>query len=274
MYGKRGYSKRPRRATAARPARKRTKYVKKTARVSTALKTYVSRAIGKNIENKRDWNSGANINIPNVVGAQPYFQSLNWTTPIQISGQYSNAGTRIGNQITCKRAVLTGSLNMKPYDVTNNPNLKDQLVSVVVFKLRQYANGINPTQTTYFSKMFQQGYTASGILNTPLDHIAPFNTDIAMIKAVRRFKMGFSAQNTFTQGAQQSNNDFAYHKYFKIDLTKFYKKVQKFNDFTNDAQNDNLFFMILTAPADNSAYVAPTAPLLLEWFWDATYEDA
>lgn len=271
MYGKRGYAKRSR---TRKPARRGRKYVKKSAGVTTAVKAYVKRALGRNIENKKDWNSGANITVSNVIAAQPYFQALNWQTAQQISGSYSNQGTRVGNQLTVKRAILKGSLNMKPYDLTNNPLIKDQLVSVVVFKLRQYANGINPTQTTYFSKMFQQGNTTAGILNTPLDHITPFNQDVAMIKAVRRFKMGFSSQATFTQPSQQANNDFNYQKYFTIDLTRFYKKIQRFNDGTSDATNDNLFFMILTAPADNSAYSAPTGPLLLEWYWDATFEDA
>lgn len=252
----------------------RKKVIKKPPKVSKSVKTYVDRKISSKIEDKKDWNQGGNIAVYNIVAGAPFLQTLNWQTGQQISGSYANQGTRVGNQIHVKKALLKCSLVMRAYDSVSNPFIKDQLVTLYVFKLRQYANGTNPTYATYFSKMFQQGNSVNTLTNTPTDHILPFNTDLCMIKAVRRFKMGFATQSTFTQPAQQPNNDFSYQKFITVDLTKFYKKMQRWNDGTTDANNDNLFFAIFAAPADNSATVSGVSPIILNWFWDATFEDA
>ena len=239
--------------------------------VSTAVKKYVNRSLNKTIENKFDYNT-ATSDISNQLASSPYFQPLNWQTT-QGTGQ----GNRIGNRLTVKNAVLTGSLNMKDYNAYSNSRQLDQLVTIVVFKLRTYLAGTNPTYSNTFSKMFQMGNSSAPLANTPLDHIRKFNKDIFQIKAVRRFKMGYSgaiingASGTGTQPVP--NNDFNYQRFFKIPLTKFYKKTQIFDEGgAVDARNDNLFFMVYCAPADGSVFTS--TPLSLTWDWEAQFEDA
>ena len=245
-----------------------------TKNVPLPIKKYVQRALGNRVENKVDWNGGNAGYVSNVSAAAPYHQTLNWQT-----AQGTGQGNRIGNLLTVKSAKLKISLVFAPYDVTSNPKLLEQLVTVVVFKVRSYANGTNPNYSTLFSKMFQNGNSVATLSNTPVDHLQPFNKDVMIVKAIRRFKIGFSNNSSVVTGLGATNihpnNDFNYQKFVSINCTKFYKKVQRFNDTTTDAYNDNLFFMIYTCPADGSAYIAPAnAPLRLSWFWDASYEDA
>ena len=253
---------------------KRTRRPRKRTGQGYVTKAQVRKMIGRRLENKKDWNGGEAGYVYNVAAAQPYVQSLNWDTT-QGTGQ----GNRTGNELTVKQAKLKISLSFASYDVTNNPRLLEQLVTVFVYKVRQYANGTNPSYSTFFNKMFQNGNSTATLANVPTDHIQPFNKDIMMVKAVRRFKMGFSNNSSVVVGLGSSNihpnNDFNYQKFVSIDCTKFYKKTQKFNDTTTNAYNDNLFMSIYTCPADGSAYSVPAAgPLKLSWFMDKTFEDA
>ena len=261
------YVKRTRRPRkAARRPRKRTG-------TGYVTKKQVARMIGRNIEDKYDYNF-ANSEISNQISNSPYFTQLNWTT-----AQGNTQGTRVGNQLRVKSAVVKGSLNMRDYSALTNSRELGQLVTLVVFKLKTYLAGTNPTYANTFSRMFQQGNTAVPLTNYPLDHIRTFNKDVFTIKAVRRFKMGFSYPtpnfgSVAPAGTIAPNNDFKYQQFFRIPLTKFYKKTQMFDDTSGaaDARNDNLFMMVFCAPADGSAFTS--TPLSISWDWEGKFEDA
>jgi len=264
------YSKKPL-AYKKRPMRK-TSSVKK---VSLAVKKYVKRSLNSAIEDKFDVQHDTSL-ISNVLsGTAPYFHNLNCQT-LQGVGQ----GSRIGNRQHVKSAVMRASFNMNYFNTFTNSRCLDQLVTIVVFKLKNYSTGSNPTDANFFSKMFQYGSSSIGLTNTPLDHLRKLNTDLMDVKFRKTFKMGYSLSSTaiggITVGPGTSpvpNNDFKYHQFVTIPLTKFYKKIQIYNDsVNNDAGNDNLFFMVYLAPADGDAFTS--TPLKITWDWNLTYEDA
>ena len=237
-------------------------------------KKQVARMIGRRIEDKYSYQTASGNDVSNALLTAPYFNQLNWAV-----SQGSGQGDRNGNKITVKNAVLKGSLNMRDYSSLSNSKQLDQLVTLVVFKLRNYVAGSNPTYSTLFSRFFQQGDTATTFGNVPLDHIRRFNKDLMMVKAVRHFKMGYSGTaNGIAGGGTGSqpvpNNDFKYQAFFKIPLTKYYKKSQMWDDTAgaSDARNDNLFFAVFCCPVDGSAFTS--TPLTISWDWEGTYEDA
>ena len=258
-----------------RRPRKITRRPRKRTNTGYVTKAQVNRMINKEVEDKTFYQYPFNpVEIANVLPPlEPFFNNLNYQV-LQGTGQ----GDRIGNKITHKSAWLKCSLNMKPYSALFNSRQLAQLVTLVVFKVRNYQTGVNPTYSNFFSKMFQLGNTSVPLTNKPIDHIRPFNQDIMDVKAVRRFKMGFSGQNSNTSTGPGTspvpNNDFDYHKFVSINLTKFYKKTQIFNDgiAPNDAHNDNLFFMVFCCPADGSAYTS--TPIELTWDLSMKYQDA
>lgn len=262
----RKYVKRTRRPRKGAPRR-----AKRTGK-GFVTKAQVARMIGRRIEDKCEFNTASNVDVPNKISQEPYFNDLNFQGISQGTGQ----GERIGNRCTIKSARLTGTINCKDYSTFSNSRQLDQLVTLVVFKLRNYTAGVNPTYANTFSKMFQLGSTSGPLTNTTLDHIRSFNKDIFMIKTIRKFKMGYStnvpsgANGTGTQAVP--SNDFKYQAFFKIPLTKYYKKTQMFNDNDTNVINDNLFFMVFTAPADNSAFTS--TPLAMSWDVEWKYEDA
>jgi len=265
------------------------KYVKRTRRPLKATrrprkrtgKGYVTKTQVKNMFNRRVENKCASRGIQgdtisNALSSAallPYFYQLNYVMP-QGLGQ----GARIGNRVHHKSASLKGSIHFRDVNALNNSRQLSQLVKVIVFKVKNYQTGLNPTNTNFFSQMFQFGSSTAGIQNLPIDMIRKLNTDIMQVKAIRNFKMGFSSvQAGTTAGAGVGtspvpNNDFKYQQFFNINLTKCYKKNQQWNDVEQDAHNDNLFFMILTCPADGSQFTS--TPLSIDWDLEQIYEDA
>ena len=259
----------PKYVKRTRRPRKATRRPNKRTGKGYVTKQQVARMIGRRIEDKFTYNTANQDDISNVIGNSPYFNSLNF----YVSGQGTGDGARIGNRCTIKSARLTGSLNFRDYNALNNSKQLAQIVTLVVFKLRNYTSGVNPTYANTFAHMFQLGNTSGPLTNTPLDHIRSFNKDVFMIKTIRKFKMGFSQPAvSVSTDTVASNNDFKYQAFFKIPLTKYYKKTQIFNDGEANVRNDNLFFMVFTAPADGSVFTS--TPLDISWDWECKYEDA
>lgn len=255
---------------ARRPVKRN--YRKRTGK-GYATKADVKKMMSRNLENKIFYQNAQEDQISNALITAPYFNQINYQ-PHQGVGQSG----RIGNKITHKSGTLKGTIHFRDFNSLNNSRQLAQLVTLVVFKIKNYQTGINPTYLNFFSKMLQLGDSSIGLTNTPIDQIRKLNTDIMTVKAIRRFKMGFaSGQQGITAAntvgaAPVPNNDFSYQRFFSINLNKAYKKTQIFNDTTVDANNDNLFFMVYTCPADGNAFTS--TPLSITWDLELNYEDA
>jgi len=254
-----------------RRPRKATRRPRKRTGAGYVTKRQVARMIGRRIEDKYNYQTLTNVSISNALSTIPHLQQLNFSMT-QGDGQ----GDRVGNRVTVKNAVLKGSLNMADYSSFSNSKQLDQLVTVVVYKVRNYVAGTNPTYSSLYSRFFQTGSTAATFTNTPIDHMRRYNKDLIMVKAVRHFKMGFSGTQSGVTALNTiaPNNDFKYQQFFKIPLTKYYKKTQIFDDSSGaaDARNDNLFFTVYCCPADGSAFTS--SPITLSWDLEQTFEDA
>jgi len=231
--------------------------------------------LARNIENKISYANRQKDDIANAFASAPYFYQINYACTQGVSQE-----GRVGNRITHKSATLKGSINMRNYAAETNSRQLAQLVKLVVFKVKAYQTGVNPTYANFFSKMFQLGSTSTGLSNDPIDQIRKLNSDIMTVKAVRTFKMGFAssqtgitASSTGVGTAPVPNNDFSYQRFFNINLSKAYKKTQIFDDLSpSNANNDNLFFMVFTCPADGSGFMS--TPLQITWDLEQVYEDA
>ena len=256
-----------------RRPRKATRRPRKRTGAGYVTKRQVARMIGRRIEDKYTYQTLTNVSIANTLAAAPHLQQLNFGM-----SQGTGQGDRLGNRITVKNAVLKGSLNMADYSALFNSRQLDQLVTIVVYKVRNYVAGTNPTYGTLYNRFFQTGDTAATFTNTPIDHMRRFNKDLIMVKAVRHFKMGYAYYTTGSGNATGTSavpsNDFKYQQFFKINLTKYYKKTQIFDDSagSGDAKNDNLFFSVFCCPADGGAFTS--SPLTLTWDLEQTFEDA
>ena len=254
-----------------RPRKTTRKPAKRTNR-GYVTKAQVARMMARDIETKVSYSNGQEEQVSNALVTAPYFTQINY----QIN-QGLTQEDRIGNKVTHKKATLRGTIHMRDYNSLNNTRELAQIVKLVVFKMKNYQTGINPTYATFFSKILQLGSSSIGLTNTPIDMIRPFNTDVMTVKAVRTFKLGYSFPtanfgSVAPAGTIAPNNDFKYQAFFNIDLTKAYKKHQVFNDNTLDANNDNLFFMVYCCPADGSAFTS--TPLQITWDLEQYYEDA
>ena len=257
-----------------RRPRKATRRPRKRTGAGYVTKRQVARMIGRRIEDKYTYQTLSNVSISNTLAAAPHLQQLNFGM-----SQGTGQGDRLGNRITVKNAVLKGSINLADYSSLFNSKQLDQLVTIVVYKVRNYVAGTNPTYSTLFNRFFQTGDTAATFTNTPIDHIRRYNKDLIMVKAVRHFKIGAATQISGVTGSGTGagpfpNNDFKYQQFFKIPLTKYYKKTQIFDDSagSGDAKNDNLFFSVYCCPADGGAFTS--SPLTLTWDLEQTFEDA
>lgn len=257
-------------------ARKRV-FRKKTTKtgkpvVSKAVKAYVKRTINVAAENKTDYNSLTN-NVSNVINNAPsYLFSL---MPIN-SAQGSTSGSRIGNRINVVKSQLLLSITCKDYTVATNSRQLAQLLTIVVFKMRQNSIAA-PTYANTFGRWFQLGASAAPLDNTPMDHIRHINKELVDVKFRRTYKMGYGAgvpgSSVGTTGYQAvPNNDFKYHQFVKINTSRFMKKTHIYDDAQGTSPtNDNLWICAYCAPADNSLFTS--TPLFITGDHYIEYQD-
>jgi len=260
-------------------ARKRV-FRKKTTKtskpvVSKAVKAYVKRSINVAAENKQDYRSlGADLS--NIIGAAPSY--LISVLPNNIA-QSTDQGGRVGNSITPVKSTIRLSLNMRDYSSLTNTRQLSQMVTIMVFKLKagSFAN-VTPSYTDFFSRMFQFGNSASGLANTPMDHLRTINKDLFTVKWRKTFKLGYASPvgggASGTGISPVPSNDFDYHRFVTIpNVQRWMKKSLKFDDATrgNTVTNDNLWMCAFCAPVDGSFFTS--TPIRIEGDQHTEYQD-
>jgi len=252
----------------------RKKSMKKPT-VSVAVKNYVNRTIAKDVETKT-----ANANYAGAFGnavANPSLYSYPMTpyTGYMTIGQGVQQNQRIGNVIKVKKVYLRYILRPMPYDVGANPFPAPIVVDLFLGRNR-VASGDQPIAGD-MNFLFQNGNTSFGPVGNLNDLISEPNKDYWTIQKRWSHKIGFSdymGTGGSTNFQYFGNNDFKLNIIKKLDITKHYPKILKFNDGTNQVQGPGLFLFYQCVSAGGGTNASTTLPCHMTFWIDVRYEDA
>lgn len=241
--------------------------------VSGKVKTYVQRAIHKQIENKSIQYNGSftmvNYNDDNTMRGF----ALSPGTSIAIP-QGTGAGSRTGNRIKIIKAKLNFWITISPYSGLLNPTPKPILIRMWIGYSKTNPTLIPPATDQSF--LFQNGDSASAPNNFIPDMLRSVNKDKFVIFRDMKFKLGcadFTGTGATAGSQYYSNNDFKYNILKSIDITKYLISNVTYNDATVIPTSRGLFCWVQIVYADNnvtSGYI----PASFAYFVDLTYEDA
>lgn len=166
-----------------------------------------------------------------------------------VQGDAQNS--RQGNRIRTKSAWLNGILTTQPYHVTYNPNPQPMDVLVYIYKVK---GGGDTVQST-LAGFYQNNASTTAPQTNQYDTLLPINTDTYTLCWRRLFKLG-PAENAATgndaTNQRWSNNDYKRTCRFRVNLTKFYDKVFKYDDNSGSPTNNILYMAVLPINTDNS----------------------
>lgn len=243
--------------------------------VSSAVKKYVKKAIHTNVENKTQ-----TVNYAGAFGnalANPSLYSYPMTpyTGYMTVGQGILQNQRIGNEIKIRKAYLRYVLRPMGYDVGSNPFPAPTQVDMYLGRTR-VCPGDQPIAAD-FNALFQNGSSSIAPVGSLNDLISNVNTDYFTIKKRWSHKIGYSSANG-TGGIANSqyfaNNDFKMNIVKKLDITKYYPKILKFNDATNQVQGPGLFLWYQCVNAGGGINASTALPCHITFWLDIQYEDA
>jgi len=259
------------------PKRKYAKRTKRTTRAA-GVRKIVKQVLSQNIENKRDYNSGAG-DVPAAAGVISVL-------PLQISmlpvlGQSIGQGGRIGSEVTIKSSMLTLHFWAKPFSnlqLPYNTINKPQHLRVMIIKQKQLAVGA--TALTNVNNFFQLGSSSADFAGTLVDMSREINSDLFTIKYNRLIKVGqaAAATNLGSPGLFVPNNDYKLNCMVKVPIGKYMKKKLKYDDANifNRVTNDNLFLVVTSVNFDNTGPDAPGLQRQVGYEYEihTSYEDA
>lgn len=266
------FTKKPRAVRRRKPRRvgRKTKGV-----VSTAVKRYVRRALGSNVENKCvQINAGSNFgNVLEALdlNAYPMLPITGYWTIAQGLGQ----GARVGNEIKIKSIMLNYVLHPRPYDATSNVAPQPCEIDMYLGYVRGTPSSI-PTSTDV-NNLYQNGSSFAAPVGSLRDIVSVVNKDYWVIKKRWRHKVGYSSSNgTGALVGQQTfnNNDFKLNVVKKMNITRHVNKSVRFNDTQNTTLGKNLFFMYQAVSASGATFASTQLPMTIEFWIDVQYEDA
>jgi len=254
-----------------RPARKvyrRYRKAKKT-KVSKSVKNYVKKAISRRMENKELVNYGFNQSILTVANSAPTAVNL-----LPLPSEGAGQSDRIGNEINVKKLLLTGFVNMLPYDATNNPTAPAPLW-IKMWVLSAKNVNTNTFSNTPVGSFFQTGNASAGFQASIRDLLLPVNQDYYTVHRYKTFKIGYGslsgANSSSLVGTAFDNSPMSHQ--FTFDCSKYVSKL-KYDEDQTWPTNKNLFLVITATRADGSTSSATLPASEFHWRTDCIYEDA
>lgn len=264
--------------------RKRTKGLKRriirkktsTKMVSKAVKSYVSKAIHRNVENK-SYQVGysadlGSFNSNNLLYAQPltpYVGGLSITQGVTQS-------TRIGNQIKLRKLRFNFVLSARTYNVSNNPSPQPVNLEMLICSLKS-ASGEMPIASD-IANLYQLNASSIPPSGFIYDMTQKVNTDLFHVYKRMRFKFGYStAGGTGVNANAQSfaNNDFKLNIIRNLDLTKYAPKTITYNDNSQTPTSRCLFVLFNVLPVvGGTSFATGVFPVRIDSTIFIDYEDA
>lgn len=223
-----------------RPYKKRA--AKRTTRVGKAVKQYVKRALGREIETKSWISYGVNQPITTATATTPTFLSL-----LQNSPQGVTKSQRIGNEVIVKKAVITGYVNLLPYNNTTNTLVAPVMVKMWLCSNRQI-NTTTLSSTGISTNFFDIVSSSIGFQGNMLDMLLTPNKDVWKIHATKQFQLGLT-NNPSNPTVGSDNSKFS--QKFSFSYAKHLGKL-KWDDTAAHPTNKNLFLVFQPVYPDGS----------------------
>lgn len=230
---------------------RRTRFGRRTKRVSKTIKRYVKRAIGRRIENKEILNYGANQALrsagvgfgPNVINCIPSVSNGNLQNQM------------IGNEIKCKRGIIKGTINLLPYNASTNPNPGPVWVKMWLLKFTlvqgQYTT---PSTSIDWNTFFKVSNGATNFQGNPMDLSFPVNQEYFRVLTTRLYKLGatsYSSTGPVSSGSYFDNSSMS--RRFVINYGKYLRKTLKFADNGGQTTNNNCYLVMQCVGADGTS---------------------
>lgn len=241
--------------------------------VSSKVKTYVQRAIHKQVENKAIQYNGSFTMVNYADDNTMRGFALSPGTTIAIP-QGTGAGDRTGNRIKIMKATLNYWMVPAAHNGLLNPAPKPLLVRLWIGYSKTNPTLIPPASDQ--AVLFQSGDTASPPNGFIPDILRKVNKDKFVIFRDIKHKLGYAEMSGtgFIAGSQYfANNDFKYNIMKTIDITKYLINTVSYNDTTAIPTSRGLFCWVQIVYADNNVTTG-AIPANFAYFVDITYEDA
>ncbi|MBC6626281.1 hypothetical protein [Pseudomonas sp.] len=191
-----------------------------------------------------------------------YYNSVSWgvddglfvISPLQsrlaiVQGDAQNS--RQGNRIRTQSSWLNGVLTVQPYNAAYNPNPRPIDCLVYIYKVRGGGNSVQSTLAGFY----QNNATTTAPQTSLYDTVFPINTDTYQVVWRRMFKLGAAANpgtGIDNNNQRWESNDYKRTCRFRVNLTKFYDKVWRYDDNTPTPTNNILYLAILPINSDNT----------------------
>lgn len=248
MYARRFYRRRARKyLRKGKTGGKRSRTMRST--VSARVKKYVKNQIHRNIENKMRYNYSANQPIETGLITQ-----MTWPMIPTGIAQGLGSSDRVGNCIKPVKGVWKCTVNLLPYDVTNNNLPRPVWVKIWVVRDLKNTGQTSTMDSTAFLNFFNGNDSSLPFQSNSLDTILDVNNDNFRVLTTRLFKLGCTSMYNVSPlpsatTSYLDNSPMA--KSITIDYTKYLKKQLKYQDNTSGLPlNNNLFFVIQAVTCD------------------------
>lgn len=258
-----------------RVLRKRVYKRKSAPKVSKTVKSYVSKAIAKQAENKvininqaREFGSYLDSNTMNAFPLTPYTTLF----PGPTLGVASNQ--RIGNECRTRNVMLSYVLRPTPYNATANPLPVPVHVQMYLGYLKQSSGSL--PGSAEFTAFYNNGSSSFAPSATLSDLCADENTDRFTILKKWVHRVGFQVTNGTGSNAgwsSYSNNNFQLNVVKKINVTKYYPKILRFDDASQSLQSRGLFMWYQAIGANGLALASGIRPVAIDFWVKLEFED-
>lgn len=231
-YKKRKYGKSKRRQYKPRASMPKKKQIRREIR----------REVARLAENKI---------IEGVSGTVTFGQSITPTSCYPLIpniSQGTTQGTRIGNRVRVRKAMLRMSITISNQAASVTPTYVD----IYIFKykpIKTYPNNSMPTGS--MNTFLQAGSTGTSYTGAISDGLRPVNKDLYILKYRKRLCM-WNPNNTasFVGATAQYNPNRSYN----LDITKYLHKVLQYDDANSYCTNDDLWFAVGSTQTDGMLY--------------------
>lgn len=269
---------------AAEKATKKRKASVLTPEIKKMLNDMVAKKVSAIAENKYTqfgWGIryGYGADSANFYGASGGTIALTPESSGLTIPQGTGQGSRVGNRVRVKKAVLKVLVQAYKYDGTYNPYPQPVCVQIFLWRPKGDDSLTNARAiTTYYTggTFFQQAATSIGFVGSYYDWQNEVNHDKLVLYKKSIYKVGFS-DNIGSGGVVASqyftNSDFKYAHLIEMDVTKYFPSVLTFNDATTTATSHGVYMTIAGFDAAGSDPGANRIQFTYEPQINLTYED-
>ena len=233
------YPKRYRKKAISRRPRKYARRVYK--KKSTTFANKVKAIIHRQAENKVYVDYGANQTIQTASATNPTYKNL-----LPLISQGTGHGTRIGNEVSVRSAIVKGYVNLLPYNAATNPFFAPMQAKIWICSNKKL-NTNDLTATSVSTNFFELTGGVAGFQGNTLDMLLSPNKEYWTIHSTKTFELGLT---TGINTSYQDNSKFTVPFYFNYG--RHIKKL-KYDDGSTTPINRNMFIIFQVVNADGSS---------------------